>query len=350
MQHSLPGLIALLGSGETSPTMGLVYESLAQRAATPLQIALVETPAGFQPNSARVAGKVAEFLSGRLQNYAPQIELAPARRRGTPESPDAPEASRAVCGAGMIFLGPGSPTYTAQQLRGSLAWDRVVARNRQGAGLVLASAATLAVSRHVLPVYEIYKVGADLHWQPGLDLFAPYGLSLTLIPHWNNAEGGAELDTSRCFMGQARFSQLLTLLPEETTVLGIDEHTGVVIDLAEQTARVLGRGGVTIIRAGTEQRFERGSSFPLSALGDLQRPDLASGIPHAVWEETAPVAEPEPEPSEIPGAVIALVEARQAARASRDWGMADQIRQQLAALGWTVRDTPAGPSVEPVPR
>lgn len=350
MHYGLPGLIALLGSGETSPTTGLVYESLAQRAASPLQIVLLETPAGFQPNSERVAGKVAEFLATRLQNYTPQIQLAPARQRGTPYSPDAPESSDAVCGADLIFLGPGSPTYAARQLRESLAWDRVVARNRQGGGLVLASAATIAISRYVLPVYEIYKVGADLHWQDGLDLFAPYGLSLTFIPHWNNTEGGADLDTSRCFMGQERFSELIGLLPSGATVVGIDEHTGLMIDIAAGTARALGRGSVTILSGASERRFERNTVIPLSLLGDLRIPDLASGVPPTVWAETAPRPASPAETSPIPGAVRELVAARQDARAQRDWGLADQIRQQLTALGWSVRDTPDGPMVEPDPK
>ena len=38
-----------------------------------------------------------------------------------------------------------------------------------------------------------------------------------------------------------------------------------------------------------------------------------------------------------------LLEEREAARAARDFGTADAKRDELAALGWTVRDTPEGP-------
>jgi cysteinyl-tRNA synthetase len=41
--------------------------------------------------------------------------------------------------------------------------------------------------------------------------------------------------------------------------------------------------------------------------------------------------------------VQALLEARERARASRDWAQADQIREQLRALGWDVRDGADGP-------
>jgi cysteinyl-tRNA synthetase len=37
-----------------------------------------------------------------------------------------------------------------------------------------------------------------------------------------------------------------------------------------------------------------------------------------------------------------LVSERQAARAAKDWPQADAFRDQLAALGWAVKDTPDG--------
>ena len=74
--------------------------------------------------------------------------------------------------------------------------------------MIFASAAAIAVNRHALPVYEIFKVGEDLHWKLGLDLFGQYGLDLTIVTQWNNREGGEELDTSHGFMGRARFERL----------------------------------------------------------------------------------------------------------------------------------------------
>jgi cysteinyl-tRNA synthetase len=41
-------------------------------------------------------------------------------------------------------------------------------------------------------------------------------------------------------------------------------------------------------------------------------------------------------------AAQALLEARQAARAAKDWGTADAIRDGIAALGLVVEDTAAG--------
>jgi hypothetical protein len=61
--------IANLGSGETSLVGGRIYEELTRGLKAPLHIALLETPAGFELNSAQVIGHVGEFMQKSLQNY-----------------------------------------------------------------------------------------------------------------------------------------------------------------------------------------------------------------------------------------------------------------------------------------
>ncbi len=342
------GLVVLLGSGETSPSGGQVFESVVRRLAAPPRVAILETPAGFELNSPLVASRVADFLRRRLQNYQPEITLVPARKRNTPFSPDDPALLQPLLQADLVFAGPGSPTYAVRHLRDSRAWHMLMARHRLGATLVFASAATTAVGAQVLPVYEIYKVGEEPHWRPGLDFFGAYGLSLVFIPHWNNAEGGAELDTSRCFMGEVRFAELMALLPEHITVVGIDEHSALVIDFETAECQVMGLGGVTVITSGHSQPFVSGLGFPLTLLGPLRLPESSSDIPSPVWEEVlAAEASAQVTRPSAPEEVITLVEARQAARARRDWAAADALRERIAAVGWSVLDTPEGPRLEP---
>src|SRR5579883_510627 len=162
-----PGFLVLLGSGETSASGRRVFDWLFQRVPSPIKLAILETPAGFQPNSALVAGKVAEFLSEHLTNYPLETAVVPARRRESPFSPDDPALADVVLGSDGVFLGPGSPTYAVRQLRGSAVWDAARARFATGTPLILASAAVLAISAYTLPVYEIYKAGADLGWERG---------------------------------------------------------------------------------------------------------------------------------------------------------------------------------------
>jgi cysteinyl-tRNA synthetase len=50
-------------------------------------------------------------------------------------------------------------------------------------------------------------------------------------------------------------------------------------------------------------------------------------------------------PEAAPTAVVELLEARERARAARDYAEADRIRAAIAALGWEVRDGPSGPEL-----
>jgi len=343
------GPIVLFGSGETSASGRRVYEWLFKCLYRPVRVAILETPAGFQPNSSLVADKVGQFIKHHLQNYQPHIMVIPARKRGTEFSPDNLQLVAPIMQANVIFLGPGSPTYAVHQLRDSVAWDTVLACHRQGAALVLASAATIAASLYTLPVYEIYKAGEELQWYPGLDLFSPYGLSLVFISHWNNREGGAELDTSHCYMGQARFQQLLAILPSDANIVGIDEHTALIIDPVNRECHVMGRGTVNLLKQGREQRYVHGQTFSISELGSFQSIEPQKGIATTVWEsvratkaEAATVLNINP-----PYEISKLVETREADRSRGDWEKADALRKRIMDLGWQVKDTTNGPQVTP---
>lgn len=334
-----PGLVLLFGSGETAPAGRAAHELAFRQLGDAPRVAVLETPAGFQPNSAWVAGRLAEFVEHSLQNVHPQVTVLPLRRR---EQADDPALAAPLLQADYIFAGPGSPTYAVQHLRDTWAWQVIQVRQRRGAALAFASAAAIALSAHALPVYEIYKVGAELHWQPGLDFFRPYGLELAVVTHWDNQEGGENLDTRRAFMGLERMARLLAMLPPSTTVLGIDEHTAVLLDLAGGAARVIGRGGATVCRAGGERFYPSGAAFALDELGALRIPALGEGLPNEVVAAVL-AAEGRDAAMPVPPQVAALIEQREAARRARDWPRADALRAEIARLGYWVEDTPAGP-------
>ncbi len=335
------GQIAFLGSGETSLAGGRIYETLARALPQPLRIAVMETPAGFELNSHQVAGRVADFLRTRLQNYTPTIDVIAARKRGTPFSPDEPSILQALLHANLIFMGPGSPTYATRQLRGSLAWDIIRTRHRLGATLVFASAATISIGAWALPVYEVYKVGEDIHTKTGLDLFSDFGMHLSFIPHWNNPDGGENLDTSRCFVGKERFDLWQSSLPAENITVGLDEHTGVLIDFETGQCEVSGVSSVSLLRRGKIDIFPTGATFSMIELGRMVAPDpIENGIAPGVWDMVLQAPQPtEDGPSQE---VLALAEQRQRARSEKKWADSDRLREQIAALGWTVQDTKEG--------
>jgi hypothetical protein len=117
------------------------------------------------------------------------------------------------------------------------------------------------VSRHVVPVYELYKAGHDPYWVDGIDLLGPHGLELAIMPHWNNSEGGTAFDTRYCFIGKRRLKAMEDLLPESARMIGLDENTACVIDLAAQTCEVFGSGRVVLRQRGQEKSFTAGTTF-----------------------------------------------------------------------------------------
>jgi cyanophycinase-like exopeptidase len=375
-----PGLIILFGSGETSPTGRKIFETVFKLLPQSPRLALLETPAGFELNSHQVISSVGDFFIHRFQNYTPQVEIIPARKRGTQFSPDDPAIVTPLLNADLIFMGPGSPSYAIRQLSDSLAWYYLIARHRLGAVLALASAATVALSACALPVYEIYKVGEDLHWIAGLDFFKLYGLQLVFIPHWNNHEGGADLDTSRCFMGQERFVHLMEMLPEEVTVIGLDEKTALIMDPSNCECQVKGLGMVTLLHTGHKHfpsaykhssvppsnnvpgndddlitiagqrdghfhQYHDEQVFPMSELGPFHSYHPEASLPADIWQK-AIQAKNKLENETIqstPEEIIILVKARQKARQEGNWLFADELRQQIQKLGWEILDTKDGP-------
>ena len=336
-----PGKIAFLGSGETSLAGGRIFEALVRDLKEPLRIALMETPAGFELNSTQVVGRVGEFMASRLQNYKPVIDIVPARKKGSAFSPDDPEILKPLLYANLIFLGPGSPTYAIRQLKDTLAWDMIRARHRLGATLVFASAATISVGAHALPVYEVYKVGQDMHMVDGLDFFRDFGLHLSFVPHWNNADGGVDLDTSRCFVGMDRFADWCGMVPVENTTVGLDEHTGILLDFEKGVCEVSGVSSVSLVRQQCiPEMHPAGATFDLKELGDLQIPSpLEKNIPEHVWEM---VCNPPPLDELPTDSVIALADKRLQARTNRQWEESDRLRTEIAAQGWMVQDSKEG--------
>ena len=341
-----PGPMALFGSGESAPGGQKIFDFLFQLTKPKKRLKILETPAGFEPNTEQVAIDIKDYINHHLQNYQTEIEIIPARRKGTPYSPDNPDIVLPILEADLIFMGPGSPSYAVRQLTQSLAWEFILARHRLGAGLAFSSAATLAVSSKVLPVYEIYKVGEELHWKPGLDFFSAYGLSLVFIPHWNNQDGGQALDTSRCYMGASRFRELVKLLPDDQTIIGIDENTGMVVDFQAEAFHVVGKGSVTIIYQDTQTTISAGNQADLNDLGRFQLSDPLDGIKETSWQTAIQARDNLAQPTPPPPQVVALAEKRIKARSEKDWQRSDQLREEIESRGWSVQDTGDGYQLE----
>jgi peptidase E len=251
------GMIAIMGSGETTDSMVRVHRSLIESLSPPVEAVFIDTPAGFQMNADDLFDKAREYFQKRLRQPLKRVSF------GSKEisAYEAEKAFQTLRAANYIFVGPGSPTFALKNWMGTPIPQIIADRIRKGGCFVAASAAALTLGRFTLPVYEIYKVGENPHWVEGLDLLEEFGLPIVVIPHWNNAEGGTH-DTRFCYMGEARLIQLERLLPPETPILGIDEHTACILDFSARRVHIRGIGGVTLRQGRNQKVFREGESLP----------------------------------------------------------------------------------------
>ena len=267
-----PGLITLIGSGETAPSSRVLYEPAFDRLPKPVKVAIMETPAGFELNSPHVAIRVSEFIQHRLQNYKPDVTVVPARRRdygvrheqpGHPAPPPRRRLHLHGAGESQLHRAPSDRDLRMGHDQGASPPRRVLDvrqqrrhRHRRDGGPHL----------------------RDLQGRrgPALDTGArsarPLGLRIACVTHWNNTEGGAKLDTSRCYIGKARLETLLPALSNGTVVVGVDEHTALTLDFSEMMCRVLGKGTVTLVDDGTERVYKTGVRLPYERAGRCPHP------------------------------------------------------------------------------
>ncbi|HEX6886601.1 MAG TPA: hypothetical protein VF143_00735 [Candidatus Nanopelagicales bacterium] len=381
----MPRTLVIMGSGETTPGMLGVHRAVF--AALPPQPAcrLMDSPFAFQENADELVERIGQYFRESLGQAVERVRL--------PAEADPLTLERALAdvrAADWLFAGPGSPSYARRCWQGTpvpAAMAAVVAPGRTGA-LVLASAAAVTLGDWALPVYEIYKVGEDPRWEPGLGLMGlVLGWRCAVVPHYDNREGGTH-DTRFCYVGGRRLASIEPQL-DGGFILGIDEHTALVVDLERRSVQVAGRGAVTLRVTGVEDVLPEGSEL---SLAEVEARIAALGAPAAVGRTdpapsssepagALPTAEAEPrEVDELARAVLAvlpaeataarahlvdladraqaaaqdrsrelaaelvdaLVQIRAERREARDWAGSDQVRDLLAGVGVEVRDGAEG--------
>lgn len=260
-----PRLLAIMGSGETAPTMAKVHRLLIERlGAPPVDAVLLDSPYGFQENAREISQRAISYF----RNFQVHLDVA-----SWPTAADVLSRERALARMGAadyIFAGPGSPTYALGVWEHSRLREVLADKLASGGCVTFASAAAATLGVATVPVYEIYKVGTAPYWARGIDLLSRMGLRAAVIPHYDNTEGGTH-DTRFCYLGERRLRMLELLMLEspmtaDTVVLGVDEHTAAVFDLDTDTVTVLGRGALTVRRQAVSMLFTSGTTVPIEEL------------------------------------------------------------------------------------
>ena len=282
-----PRILTIMGSGETAPTMMKHHRELIARFPGTPKAVVLDTPYGFQENAAELASKAVDYFR---KSVGHPIEIAGLTRLHGQDTLTVEQGLARVRQADYVFAGPGSPTYALRQWAGTSVPDIVRGKMRTGGAVTFASAAALTLGRYTVPVYEIYKVGDDPSWLEGLDVLGEIGLNVAVIPHYDNAEGGHH-DTRFCYLGEHRLAMLEEQLPADAHVIGVDEHTGVILDLDSNTATVIGNSTITVRIKGRSTIHNSGDVISIDALRDPATG--ATNIPIHVTPPNTLQAEPE---------------------------------------------------------
>lgn len=274
--------LVVMGSGETAPTMVRVHREILATAGEGPAV-MLDTPFAFQMNADELVARTRTYFE---QSVGVTVEVASWPRRDAPTVVQ--ERALALLGrARWAFAGPGSPTYALRQWRDTGVPDTLAGVVRRGGTLVMGSAAAVTLGAFAVPVYEVYKVGADPEWVDGLDLLQELtGLQAAVIPHYDNHEGGTH-DTRFCYLGETRLAMLEQRLPEDVGVLGVDEHTAALLDIEARTLTVAGSGRVTVRRRGDSRTFAAGESVGFDVIDALLRGEAAASS----YTASSPVAD-----------------------------------------------------------
>lgn len=142
--------------------------------------------------------------------------------------------------AHFIYMLGGFPAYLAQTLAGSACWQAMQEAHQAGAVLAGSSAGAMALCKYLYDP-QAGKIIAGLGAVPGC----------CVLPHHNT-------------FGKSWAARLGTLLPD-ATLLGIDEHTGMLVDGTGNCWTVYGQAGVTIYQGEQTRAYGAGEQFSIYA-------------------------------------------------------------------------------------
>jgi cyanophycinase-like exopeptidase len=324
MKDMRQGRLVILGSGETAPTMVEMHRSVLA-AAGPGPALILDSSYGFQENVDTITQKAANYFAESVGRV-----MTPVQWRTRLEGLELDRVLTAIRRARAVYAGPGSPSYTMRVWGDSGFAEAVEVLIAAGGTGTFSSAAAIALGVVATPTHEMYRGGADPYWLPGTNLLGRLtGINAALVPHYDLQPKNGTHDTRRCYIGERRMRQLEVQLPAGAHLIGIDEHTALILHLSEGKAAVFGRGAVTVRVDGNSQVIPAGTEIPIS---DLNPETPAVTAP--TMQEAVEVRDPRHNLDTLPRAAEAAYAAFAQALAARSGQAAAaavlQLEQTLA--------------------
>ena len=195
-------------------------------------IAILPTAAAPDHNHLRAGGNGQRWFESL---GASNVDVVPVTDQVSANNPDL--AAR-VSAARLIYLLGGFPRYLCETLRDTRVWLAALEANQNGAVIAGSSAGAMVLCQYYYDPYE----GGLL---PGFNLLG----NICVLPHHDR-------------FGKDWAPKLRSLIPQ-TTLVGIDEQTGMVHDASDGVWTVYGAGGVTLYRGDHVETRVWGRQFQL---------------------------------------------------------------------------------------
>jgi cyanophycinase len=157
--------------------------------------------------------------------------------------------------ADLYYFSGGNPEYVVETLRGTPAWDAILAGYRAGAVLAGCSAGAMMLGGHTLSVRSVMR-GLPPQWPPAFGIVA----RLVIMPHFDRVAD---------FAGDDVFRAILESAPADSTLVGVDEDTALVWHPGDGGRwHVMGRQSVSVFdAAGSRAIFRAGDAVDLLGPG-----------------------------------------------------------------------------------
>jgi cyanophycinase-like exopeptidase len=155
-----------------------------------------------------------------------------------------PAFAARVCAADFVYFSGGKPDYLVKTLVDTPVWRAVQAVLDRGGAVAGCSAGAMIMGSHV-PSFSFG--GSAFHiagWLPGFAL-VPHAV---IAPHYDE-------------FPETIAKQLLTRLPPESILIGVDAHTALIGSSGRWAA--MGAGRVTLHRGNRVTRYTAGQAVPV---------------------------------------------------------------------------------------
>jgi len=233
LESALMGYLLLEGGAEFGGEMALPDRRAIQLAGgVAAPVSIIPTAAAADNNHQRAGQNAVRWfrsLGATRVTSLPLIDRASASRA---------EIAEELQKSRLVYMLGGFPSYLAQGLRDTPAWQAILLAYADGAVVAGSSAGAMVLCEYFYDPYA-GMLKAGLNVLPGC----------CVLPHHEHA-------------GKDWAERLLPELPG-VTLIGIDERTGMIDDAGDGAWVVYGKGAVTLYRQGQVEHYTQGSTLRL---------------------------------------------------------------------------------------